>query len=101
MKKRYIYIIIICVFIFSCILFLRNKESYSYVEKGNEMINKVYLYKKEHKKFPDSTSNFIINTEMGQGPYYKKLNDTVFIVYYNLGLDHDQLIFNSFTKEWK
>ena len=101
MKKIYIYIIIICITIFSSIFFLRNKEYHNYVKKGNKMINKVYQYKKEYNKLPDSTSNFTVNTEMGQGPYYEKLNDTTFIVYYNIGLDHDQLIFNSSTKEWE
>jgi uncharacterized protein YxeA len=101
MKKFYIYIIIIWIIIFSSILFFRNKEYHNFVKKGNKMISKVYLYKKKHNKLPDSTSNFTVNSEMGQGPYYEKLNDTIFIVYYNIGLDHDQLIFNSSTKEWK
>lgn len=38
--------------------------------------------------------------EMGEGPYYKKLNDTVFIVYFNIGFD-DSIIFNSREKKWE
>ena len=91
---------ITCIIIFSAILFLKNKEYHNYVEKGNKTVKKVYQYKKNHKKLPNIISDFSSEIEMGQGPYYEKLNDTLFNVYFNIGFD-DKFIFNSYTKEWK
>lgn len=100
MKKIIVYIIIITVFIIGLFLFLRNQELYSYKEKGNELIREIYNFKKVNHRLPNSISDIKADTEMGEGPYYEKLNDTTFIVYFNIGFD-DKITFNSNKNEWK
>lgn len=100
MKKIYIYLMIICVVIFSIFFFLRHKEQNNYIKKGNIIVNKVYQYKKEFKKLPNTISELTNILEMGEGPYYEKLNDSTFIVFYNIGFD-DKFIYNSNKKEWQ
>lgn len=100
MKKTIIYILITIIIISSFFFILRNYHLYSYQQKGNELIKEIYEYKKDNHKLPNSISDFKFYTEMGEGPYYEKLNDTTFIVYFNIGFD-DQIIFNSNIKGWK
>lgn len=79
---------------------MKNNEYNNFEKKGNKMVEKVYQYKKKYNKLPTIISDFTSEIEMGQGPYYKKLSDTIFIVYFNIGFD-DKLIFNSAEKVWK
>ena len=50
--------------------------------------------------FHNSVSEVKTDIEMGEGPYYEKINDTTFIVFFNIGFD-DKIIFNSNSKRWK
>ena len=100
MKKIVVYSIIIAVIIASFFIFLRKQELYSYKERGNELIRQIHEFERVNHKLPNSISDFKVNTEMGEGPYYAKLNDTTFIVYFNIGFD-DKIIFNSNKSEWK
>jgi hypothetical protein len=64
------------------------------------MIGKIYNFQKIENRLPNSTLEFSTDKEMGEGPYYEKLNDTVFVVYFNIGFD-DKIIFNSLEKTWE
>lgn len=100
MKKILVYIVIIAVTIIGFFLLLKKQELYSYKERGNELIRKIHKFEKVNHKLPNSISDFEVDTEMGEGPYYEKLNDTIFIVYFNIGFD-DKLIFDSNKNDWK
>jgi len=100
MKKTLTYILIIIILISGVYFILIKIQIRGYKEKGNIMIEKIYNYKKQNGSLPNSYNDIELDLEMGEGPYYKKLNDTVFIVYFNIGFD-DSIIFNSSKKEWK
>tara|TARA_R110001583_G_C5395752_1_gene385209 strand:- start:204 stop:506 length:303 start_codon:yes stop_codon:yes gene_type:complete len=100
MKKIIVYIIIITAIVVGLFLFLRKQELNSYKEKGNQLIIKIYEFEKVNHKLPNSISDFKVDSEMGEGPYYEKLNDTTFKVYFNIGFD-DKITFNSNKKEWE
>ena len=100
MKKLFIYLFIIFFAIYLIFLFLRFKENKSYIEKGNKIVNKIYEYKTIHKKLPNKLSDIYLDLEMGEGPYYKKMSDSIFIVFYNIGFD-DKIIFKSNLNKWE
>lgn len=64
------------------------------------MIKEIYEFKAINYRLPNTISELKAKIEMGQGPYYEKLNDTTFIVFFNIGFD-DKIIFNSNEKKWK
>ena len=87
-----IFIIVFAVF--------KKQEFSNYKEKGSVVVEKIFNFKKLNSRLPNSISEFEINLEMGEGPYYEKLNDTTFIVFFNIGFD-DKIIFNSNKKIWE
>ncbi|NRT14667.1 uncharacterized protein YxeA [Flavobacterium sp. 28A] len=100
MKKIIISILTILTIIISVYFFLKHEENNSYEQKGNKMVMQIYEFKKNHNKLPNSISDFKADTEMGEGPYYEKLDDSTFIVFFNIGFD-DKIIFNSNYKKWE
>ncbi|HBK70122.1 MAG TPA: hypothetical protein DDZ39_00435 [Flavobacteriaceae bacterium] len=100
MKKTLTYILIITILISGVYFVLIQLQLRGYKEKGNVLIEKVYNFNKENGSLPNSHDDLECDLEMGEGPYYKKLNDTVFIVYFNIGFD-DSIIFNSREKKWE
>ena len=100
MKKYLIIIFTILISIISLIYFFKIREFNNYKTVGNKIIEKVFLYKKINKELPNSISDFDSNKEMGEGPYYEKIDDTTFIVYFNIGFD-DKIFYNSNDGEWK
>jgi hypothetical protein len=100
MRKITISILIILTIIVIVFLFLRHEELSSYKEKGNKMVRQIYKFEKINHTLPNSISDFQVDTEMGEGPYYEKLNDSIFIVYYNIGFD-DKITFTSNKKTWE
>ncbi|NRS90406.1 uncharacterized protein YxeA [Flavobacterium sp. 7E] len=100
MKTIIISILTIFTIIISVYFFLKHEENNSYEQKGNKMVMQIYEFKKNHNKLPNSISDFKADTEMGEGPYYEKLDDSTFIVFFNIGFD-DKIIFNSNYKKWE
>lgn len=90
----------IAVIIIAIYFFLRFQEFNSYTKRGDELISKINKFEKIENQLPNATSDFKVDIEMGEGPYYEKLNDTTFIVYFNIGFD-DKIIFNSNKKKWE
>lgn len=101
MKKAIIITVISVVVLVSIWAILASLEYNSYVDKGQAMIDRVESYIESVGQIPDSRKLFDpYNAEMGQGPYFEKINNEEYIIYFNLGFD-DRLIYNSNTKEWK
>jgi len=101
MKRKVVYfLIIIIIIIVSVFTFLKRQELSNYKEKGNKLVEMIYEFKKINFRLPNSVSEVKTDIEMGEGPYYEKINDTTFIVFFNIGFD-DKIIFNSNSKRWK
>jgi len=100
MKKVVIGISVVVLIVVASVFYLRNTENRNYKAKGKQLIEKVEKYKKEYGKLPESTSDLGVQAEMGEGPYYEKLDSTNYTVYFNIGFDNT-LMYHSDTGEWK
>ena len=87
--------IVSALFFYFCYLEENRIES-----KGEELILAIEKYKNETGRLPGSVIDLGIQEEMGQGPYYKKMDSLVYIVYFNIGFDEIR-VYCSNTEEWK
>ena len=101
MKKLIIYtlsLILIILFTYTSFKYLERKK---YEDLGNELINKIELYGTTNSKLPESVKDLNLDIEMGEGPYYKKLDNNTYEVYFNIGFDNSSIIYKSNSKNWK
>lgn len=82
MKKTIKISFLILIFIFFCI------ESFQFFENSQ--------YKKDGQHLID---NIDINDNMGNGPYYKKINNSEYVVFFCVGFDK-YYVYSSRKKEW-
>lgn len=85
MKKAIKISFLILIFIFFCI------ESFQKIEDSQ--------YKKDGQYYPDSINDININDNMGNGPYYKKINNSEYVVFFCIGFDK-YYVYSSRKKEW-
>ena len=100
MKKIVIGIIVILIIVVTVVFCLRSIENRSYKKKGKWLIEKVENYKKQYGELPESAADLNVESEMGEGPYYEKLDNNRYTVYYNIGFDNT-FAYYSDTGEWK
>jgi len=101
MKKIVISLIIGIVAIFGAIYVFNRLENSSYKSEGENFISKIEDYKKNKGKLPETINDLDeSNKEMGEGPYYRKIDESTYNVYFNIGFDN-QIIYDSKTKKWK
>jgi glycogen debranching enzyme len=75
-------------------------EKKEYKRKGNELITKVERFREAHGKLPESVDDIYLTKEMGEGPYYQKIDDTTYTVYFNIGFDNT-FTYQSAKGEWE
>lgn len=88
------------IFLWSCIVCIRNVEYTQYKEHGKVLIDKIEIYLLENKRLPNSITEIGFNENMEMGPYYCKIDCNEYSVYYCIGFD-EYYVYNSLTKEWK
>lgn len=87
--------LIICIYwFFSC------SEINNYKQKGEDLVKIVELYKIENGKLPNTIKDIELNLEMGEGPYYEKIDSNLYYIYFNIGFDN-KYIYKSDVKLWK
>jgi hypothetical protein len=84
----------------SIVFFLKYKEKEKYESKGNELINRIELYRRQHSRLPNSILDLGIEEQMGEGPYYEKKDSLNYILFFNIGFDNAK-IYSSSEKRWK
>ena len=99
MKKAIKFIIVILSLLILFILVLKQIELRDYKGKGDVMLEKISNYKKLNGELPNNSTDFFYSNEMGEGPYYEKINDSRFVVFFNIGFDN-KLKFNSISEKW-
>ncbi len=100
MKKIIIGISVLVVVFLAVFFYLRSSEAKTYKEEGFVLIKKVETYKKDYGKLPESVKDLNLTPEMGEGPYYEKIDSLKYIVYFNIGFDNT-LTYYSESKDWK
>ena len=61
---------------------MQYKEDRQYENKGQELINEIELYRGSHNKLPETVKDINEVETMGNGPYYEKVNETTYKVYF-------------------
>ncbi len=70
------------------------------MEKGNKLIEKIELFKKENGKLPESLTELRIK-EKEEGPlYYSKLDSIKYIVWFGTELGESKTYY-SHSKKWE
>ena len=93
MKIEYIATLVLYFFFFSSCA--DNKQ-----KLGEEIITKIETYKKSNGHLPNQLKDIGI-IEKEEGPiYYKRQNDTTYIIYYGLGLG-ESMVYNFKNKRWE
>ncbi|MDD3629571.1 MAG: hypothetical protein PHF55_00890 [Bacteroidales bacterium] len=100
MKKVIIGILTVLIIVTVTIFYMRINETAEYKNKGNKLIEKIESYRQRHGELPDYVTELGIEEEMGEGPYYEKIDSVKYIVYFNIGFDNS-FIYYSDTKKWE
>lgn len=100
MKKSIIGILVVVIVLLGAFFYMRISENQEYKEKGSLLIEKVEKYKLQYGKLPESVKDLNIQSEMGEGPYYEKIDSIKYTVYFNIGFDNT-LNYYSDTGEWE
>ncbi len=100
MNKVVIRVLVVAVILSGVFVYFRNAENKTYKTKGNLLIEKVELYKSQNSRLPKSLEELNIEPEMGEGPYYEKIDSVKYIVYFNIGFDNTFTYFSD-TETWK
>ena len=101
MKKIIIVLIIGIIAILGTIYIFNSLENSRYKKEGENLISKIEDYKKNKGNLPEKINDpDESNKEMGEGPYYRKIDESTYNVYFNIGFDN-QIIYDSKTKKWK
>ncbi|MRI63205.1 hypothetical protein EDM00_04245 [Ornithobacterium rhinotracheale] len=87
----------VVIFVF---LWLRNKENDNYKNQGEELINKIEIFRSEHNRLPNSVNELGLVEPMNEGPYYEKKDSLSYIIYFNIGFDNTKT-YSSKTKKWQ
>ena len=99
MKKAIKISFLILIFIFFCIGSLQKIENSQYKKDGQHLIDNIDDFFKNHQYYPDSINDIDINDNMGNGPYYKKINNSEYVVYFCVGFDK-YYVYSSRKREW-
>ena len=106
MKKRnFINICLLIIFLLISVLtafrMLQKIEDCDYRQRGALLINKIEMFRQIKKQLPENVRELGLDEPMDQGPYYKKIDSVNYIVFFNIGFDHEVKIYFSNKKEWE
>jgi hypothetical protein len=99
MKKLIIGISVVIIIVLGVFFYLNVLENQEYKEKGGLLIEKVEKYKSQYGYLPETVKDLKIESEMGEGPYYEKVDSLKYIVYFSIGFDNT-LMYYSDTEIW-
>ncbi|MGG5577256.1 hypothetical protein ACPDHL_07945 [Myroides sp. C15-4] len=99
-KKVFLFFALKLVIVTLVIFWFRNKENDSYKNQGEELVNKIEIFRSEHNRVPNTVEELGLVEPMNEGPYYEKKDSLSYIVYFNIGFDNTKT-YSSETKKWK
>lgn len=100
MKKAIITILTLLTVTICIYWFFSSNEINNYRQKGENLIKIVESYKVENGKLPNTINDMEFNQEMGEGPYYEKIDINLYYIYFNIGFDN-KYIYRPDVKLWK
>jgi hypothetical protein len=99
-KTKIVSLISVLIIVVLSISLLQYNEKLRYYKKAKNIIQKIDEFKKENNYLPTSYLQIDIKEPDGEGPYFESINDTTYMVYYNIGFDN-HLIFYSDIRKWE
>ncbi|WP_036385383.1 hypothetical protein [Muricauda sp. MAR_2010_75] len=101
MKKVILFSVLALLLLFGSTFVFKLSERNAYKSRGEALILKVETYKKKNDSLPETIKDIDqSNVEMEEGPYYDKISDTDYRIYFNIGFDK-QLVYSSKTRKWE
>ena len=98
-KKTILSILIVISILISVIICFRYIENDNYLKRGDELINKIELYRKQYNMLPEDISELGVKESMSDGPYYEKQDSMHYVVFFTIGFDESK-VYSSETKKW-
>ncbi len=98
--KTLITLAAVLIILTAIIYFLRLKERNDYINIATPLIEKIEAYIYTNHKLPSDVYEIGEEEKMGIGPYYEKLNDSCYRIFFSIGFD-DYFEYSSETKMWK
>ena len=87
------------IIIITTIMVMSYMENEKYERVGGELINKIELYRNTHHKLPDNLEETNYVEVMDIGPYYEKIDEHSYRVYFCLGFDNYKM-YDSRNRSW-
>ncbi len=79
--------------------FLQHRETNKYIDIGEGLIEEIEVYKSINKKLPETLGDLNRPESTGNGPYYNKIDNNQYEIFFCFGFDGD-LTYNSVTRKW-
>lgn len=70
-----------------------------YENKSRVLIGKIELYRSIHKRLPDSIESLGEEETMSDGPFYVKVNNSEYMIYFGIGFDNYK-VYHSKNQQW-
>ena len=99
-KKTYI---IVSVVILTMLLFffIKNKREKDLIQKGEDIVEKIELFRKKNHRLPKDLNEIgILEEENANALYYDVRNDTSYTVSFMMSIDYNKTYYSD-TKEWE
>lgn len=78
---------------------MRYREDKNYRSRGQYLINKIECYRKIHRQLPKNVGSMGLEEPMSDGPFYEKIDNNTFRVYFCVGFDTYK-VYNSKNRQW-
>ena len=99
--KIVVIIISVLIALFLVYQVLLIQENKDYQKRAALLIEKIETFKRLEKRLPNDVKELGLEEPMNDGPYYEKKDNVIYVVFFNVGFDHDTYIYYSDKKKWK
>jgi len=104
MKRRIINIIssilMLLAFLFIIWLFLVHQQNRKMEIKGSKLIDKIEEYRQKNGQLPNTVKEMGLEESEGWGPFYEKIDNVNYKVYFSIGFDNSKEYYSK-TKKWE
>lgn len=90
----------VLIVIVATLFYLRYSADKKYEQSAQSLITKIETYKQQHGILPNSETDLEYTEGTSEGPYYKLIDSTAYIVFFNIGFDESK-VYDSKSKKWQ
>lgn len=97
--KKILIILVVILAILAGIRYMQYRENIIYENEGQILIDKIERYRSIHKRLPNNMESLGEKETMSIGPYYEKVDNYTYKIYFCIGFD-DYKVYNSKDNKW-